>query len=222
MAAYLPPTSSNQSIYNPLNFPSLSDDLSVQEGNRLYVQTGTANQNVAGVKTFSRVDTEDLRINGDGFPIIWNRAPGITTSLANQAGNAFTSGFLFPTYTTNRSDVLVANTNAATLTNKTLGTLQVGTNGSTFNSFQTGTFNIPGGLAALGVYTTTITFPTAFTSQPRVLINISSVNAVSSPNNFILCSSGSITASNFILNAVNLNSTTATLFNAPIVWMAFN
>jgi hypothetical protein len=168
-AQYLPPIQPSVPVYNPNNFPSITDDISIQEGNSLYVQTGTANQSVKGTKTFLRLDTDDLRIIGDGTPITWVRGPSLTTVLENQAGNPFNQIFQFPNYLSPTVDTLVAETNIAVLSGKTLNSFKVGQNGTSTNNtlVQHGRASISGSGSFL------ITFPTAFAAGTTPTLNVS-------------------------------------------------
>lgn len=128
-AQYLPPTQL-QPIYNPNNFPSIKDNISIEDGNALYIQTGTANQSSQGIKTFNDLRAFNFRINSPPFvlgyqPITWADGNGTITSRITPQYNGVNQSFLLPTYGVTTQDTIVAETSNQTLSNKTFNTLKV-------------------------------------------------------------------------------------------------
>lgn len=211
MASYPRPTQITP-IYNPLNFPSLTDNISLQEGNSLYVQTGTANQIIKGTKR-----ADDFGFTGTGA-LQWTQpTPGVSTNIAPNI-TTFNSTFLLPTYTAPVLDSLVARTATQTLTNKTLDSLKVGTNGTTATLVQYGRSTRSGSNPF------TLTFPTAFASgtTPTVVFNME-IN-----NSSYLFTSQLMTVSNtnftyrmYLITIANPSQCTVAGDSHTINWVAY-
>ncbi|MEY3401621.1 MAG: hypothetical protein RLZZ86_1236 [Cyanobacteriota bacterium] len=167
MAQYLPPIS-NQTIFNPLNFPSLSDDLSVQEANSLYLSLGPASQKANGIKTFNNIKADELSLTS-ATPIVWDNLSFGASSRISPQDNGWNQSFNLPTYPFSSLDTLTANNAIQTLNNKTLGSFKVGANGTATNN----SLIQHGRVTQSGSGSFTVTFPTAFalSTTPTVLIS---------------------------------------------------
>ena len=159
MASYPPPTQ-NTPIFNPDLFPEQNQPITESNANTKYVQTGTATQVVRGMKRFN-----DLGFTGTGA-LQWTQpTSGVFTNFAPNI-TTFNQTFLLPTYTAPTLDTIVGRTAVQTLTNKTLNSLKVGTNGTTATLVQYGRST------RSGTNPFTLTFPTAFSNTPTVVFNM--------------------------------------------------
>ena len=168
-----------------------------------------SNQAIGGQKTFSNIATLSTT-NGipGGQAVTINSLTYPYTTRLYSVNDTYSTDLYYPKF--NGIDTLVSTASTATLTNKTMGTLKVRTNGSTFSQILTGTGS--GNLVATSFITVSVTFASVFSSSPQVFLALTS----SASNGNICLGVGSITTSGctvYINSSTGGNITTTATFS---------
>lgn len=155
----------------------------------------TSNQAIGGQKTFSNITTFNTTNGipgGQAFQV--NSLTNPYATRLYSVNTSYSTDLYYPQF--NGIDTLVSTASTATLTNKTMGTLKVRTNGSTSNEVRQGTGTITySGNAQYSQNTTNITFSPAFRGTPQVYITAS--NASGGQSSAVILQAGSISSFGF-------------------------
>jgi hypothetical protein len=123
----------------------------------------------------------------------------------------------------NQVAVAVSGVQAMNITSSgtTVAGLKVGSSGTTYAQFLSGSFSIGALLPQAGITSGTITFSNAFASAPTVLAQVCSTSTVQPFQNFLLCSTFSVSTASCIINVVNTHTVSTATTGAVITWFAF-
>jgi hypothetical protein len=178
----------------------------------------TTNQTIAGQKSFSNIATFSTT-NGipGGQAVTINSLTNPYTTRLYSVNDTYSTDLYYPKF--NGIDSLVSTASTATLTNKTTGTLKVGTNGSTFNEVRQGTGTITySANAQYSQNTTNVTFSPAFSGTPQVYITAS--NASGGQSTAVILQAGSVSSSGFTAYGLYV-FTSAFTGTVNFSWIAF-
>ena len=212
MSAYNPPESIVP-IFNPLLWPSNDTPYSQEQANKRFVQTGTVNQTVKGTKLY-----DNLGMTGTS-PFTWQN--GLASINLSPQLPIWSTTFRLPLYSTNTLDDIVARTATQTLTNKTLGQLKVGTNGSTMSVVLYGSTNITfSNVNQYGQATQSVSFGTTMPSTPRIYLTLANANGGTEVATVFHARSVSTTG--FTINGMYFFTTANQTFTVSINWLAIS
>lgn len=183
-----------------------------------------------GTKTFSQSITQtNLPIAGSvGTPSLYfstDTTTGFYRSGVDQISVAVSGALLMNisgsgVLINNGFSVLGGNTSLAGVCQTTQ--LKVGSSGTTFSTFLTGTYTIASTIAVGAAHVQSVSFGITFSSTPRVIACVSSTAAIGGFQNFLVCTVFSITTTGCSINVCNTNTTSSANANTQIVWFAFN
>lgn len=210
-------TSSQQirSVSGAVGTPGLSFSSDTTSGLWL---VGASNPAIAaaGVQTVNWTATREAIIAGSAS----------TPSLG--FGTDTGTGFYRPT--TNQVGIAISGSNLVTysstgevLAGKLTATqLQVASNGSTLTKVLVGSYTYASSIAPGATATATVTFGSAFSSAPDVLLTVCSTSAVGSYQNFVIVSASDVTTSQFTLQLANARTLDTVNANFRVAYYAYN
>jgi hypothetical protein len=215
----------NTHINGTLHLNQLNSELQLT-GNESHIIMSGANsyQSITNTAPSTSSTTGALRVAGGayfGANTLFNTGIGFpSTTFTNTVQTAALTGNRTITLP-NAAGIVVLENNVQTLSNKTLGSLKVATNGTTITQIRTGSVSTPSIIpASFGQGSVSVTFSPAFTTVPKVVGTITNYNG-SNILNACLLVVGNVSTSNatfYVTNAFSLDTTTV----ATIDWIAWS
>ena len=199
-------TQSPKSLYlfANTNTPSAANSITY-DGSLLNVPSITAFKTTGGIS------------GNEAIRILSYNAPYMTRLYS--VNSAFNSDLYLPIF--NGIDSLVSTSSSDNLQNKTMVTLKVGANGSTFSQISAGSFTLTNpNLTPAGATTQVITHNLGSVPSGMVAC-IAMVGGPGTALNFLLCTVTNMTSTQATINIVNVHISATTVGSPTISWKAW-